>query len=229
MRTGSALGMLCAAACGVLLSSCKAPKYAAYTSIHKDFRCSAPWGWSVLTDGEGSHYADTTFIGPFEPAFYLGAPSLRVRWYSYSYPHRLPDGTLEMYASADDYVRHLATVYRRRRIMRQAPRDIELPAAGRKAENFVVLSPAPVAKGARWGTEIETRTQQPVNLRQHAYVILPMKTGFYAIIYPATREGFGDYEPQFNELVNTFEPLKDGPGGPEFAKGAKAAAALPFQ
>ena len=232
MKAGIAVRMLCLALCGLSLSSCKAPKYTAYTSLRGDFRCLAPWGWDVMTDAEGSHYANTTFIGPFEPDFFLGAPSLSVRWYSYSAPHRLRGGTLEVYSSADDYVRQvLPSVYGPDRIMRQPPRLIELPAAGRKGENFVVISPAPAPEGARWGTAIDPRSNQPFNLRQHAYVVVPMKTGFYAIVYPATRDGFGAYEPQFNELVNTFEPLADGPGGPKLAApgGVKIAAAKPFR
>ena len=109
-------------------------------------------------------------------------------------------------------------------ILRQPPREIELPAAGRRAKNFVVLSPSPAPPGARWGTVTDVKTGKAVNLRQHAYVILPMEKGFYVIIYPATRDGFKLYEPEFNALVNSFEPIQEGPDGPRVSSAKPAAA-----
>ena len=206
------LGLLAAAA----LCACTAPKYVSYASIRKDFSVSAPWGWSVMTDEEGTRYAATTFIGPFEPEFYLGAPSLSVRWYAYYSAHRLPDGLLESYASADDFISQtIANVYGPEPILRQPVQEIE--ANGHRAKHFVVLSPVVVPPGTRWGTSTEVSTGRLVNLREHAYVVLPLSKGFYVLIYPATRGGFGLYEPQFNQLVNTFTPLSEGPGGPKIA------------
>src|SRR6267378_848686 len=89
---------------GCFAGGCKGPKYIGYKSINGDFICQVPWGWNVMTDQEGSHYTNTIFIGPFSPEFFLGAPSLSVRWYSYSSPHRLPDGLLESFDSAEDYI-----------------------------------------------------------------------------------------------------------------------------
>lgn len=190
----------------LLAAACSPPKYVAYVSPQKDFKCSVPWGWSVMTDKEEEHYRNTTFIGPFEPEFYLGAPSLSVRWYADSYPHRLADGTLEMYSSAEDYISQtIANIYGADAELRQPVRDVAVN--GRKAKHFVVLSAAPVPPGRQWGTALDVKTGKPVNLRQHAYVVVPMARGFYVLIYPATREGFHSYEPQFNQLVNTFVPL----------------------
>jgi len=208
----------------VFLSGCNPPKYATYTSVRGDWRASVPWGWNVMTDQEGAHYSNTTFIGPFEPEFYLGVPSLSVRWYGYSLPRRLPDGLLEMYASAEDYYAQvLKNVYGPEPLLRRPLHEVEV--AGRRAKHFVVLSPLRVPKGALWGTALDADTGRLVNLREHAYVLLPLKRGFYVLIYPATRDGFKLYEPQFNQLVNSFAPLQEGPGGPK--PEAPAAASSP--
>ena len=74
-----------------------------------------------------------------------------------------------------------------------------------------MLSAAPALPKAQWGTAIDTLTGKSINPRQHAYVVLPMPGGFYVLVYPATQAGFKKYEPQFNQLVNSFTPLKDGP------------------
>lgn len=206
-------------AAGMLFPACTPPKYVTYTSARGDWKGSVPWGWNVMTDEEGERFTNTSFIGPFEPEFYLGAPSLSVRWYSYSSPHRLPDGLLEMYSSAEDYAAQtLAGVYGPEAVLRQPLHEIEM--AGRKAKHFVVLSPVRVPPGTQWGTSLEAQTGRLVNLRQHAYAVLPLERGFYAVIYPATRDGYPLYEKQFNELVNSFTPLQDGPGGPPLAAAA---------
>jgi hypothetical protein len=72
----SAVAML--AGC-LLMAGCNPPKHVTYTSARRDWKCSVPWGWNVMTDEKGGHYTNTTFIGPFDPEFYLGAPSLSVR------------------------------------------------------------------------------------------------------------------------------------------------------
>jgi len=209
---------LCAAVlmlCGLMVVGCRPPKYALYTSANRDFQCRVPWAWNIMFDSEEKHFTNTTFIGPFEPDFYLGAPSFSVRWYSRYAIHRLRDGMLEMYADADDFIRQtLDSVYGPERVMVQDVHDIL--AAGRKAKHFVVLCAGPAHPKARWGTAIDKATGQSINPRQHAYVVVPMPGGFYVIVYPATQQGFVKYEPQFNQLVNSFVPLKDGPGGSPF-------------
>jgi len=75
-----------------------------------------------------------------------------------------------------------------------------------------VVSAGPVAPGARWGTAVDA-AGKTINPRKHAYAILPMPSGFYVLTYPATLPAYKKYERQFTELVNSFVPLKDGPGG----------------
>jgi len=200
----------------LLLSGCQYPKYATYISRTGDFKCQVPYSWNVKTDAEGGHFANATFIGPFEADFFLGVPSFSVRWYSRLRLHRLPDGTLETYSGADDYIRQtLENVYGPKAVMRQEVHEVEV--ANRKAKHFVVLSPVVVPKTTRWGTSVDAKTQELVNLRQHSYVVVPMEGGFYVLIYPATRDGFPKYEKEFNQMVNSFLPLKDGPQGPPVA------------
>ena len=203
-----------------LFIACSPPKYAHYTSVHNDFKCDVPWGWRVMTDNEADHYTDTNFIGSFEPSFFLGVPSFRVRWYSYNSAHRLPDGQLELYSTADDYVRQtLSGVYEPHRTMVREVQDKDIN--GRAAKYFVVSSPARVPANLKWGTVIDADTGVPYNVREHAYVVIPMSRGFYALIYPATKEGYSLYKEQWDKLALTFTVLKDGPDGPP------AGAALP--
>lgn len=195
-----------------LLAACGVKKYTDYTSAKGDFRCLAPTSWSVMTEFDGNDFANTTFLGPFDPEFYLGVPSISIRWHSTFNPHRLPDGILEMYADADDYIRQTLTrVYGPDRIMKQDVMEVEV--AGRKAKHFIVVSPVKVPPDRRWGVRQDASKKERVNIRQHAYVIIPMRRGFYSIIYPATRDGFESFEKPFNQVINSFEPLTDGPGG----------------
>jgi len=193
---------------------CKPPKYSYYTSPARDFQCRVPWGWEVMYDKEGKTFSNVAFIGPFEPEFYLGAPSFSVRWYSRFAAHRLRDGSLEMYGGADDFIKQaLGSLYRRDRQMDQAVTERKDIVAGRTVKYFVVESPAPVPHKARWGTALDSRTGQAVNPRKHAYVVVPMPSGFYVLAYPATWQAYDKYKDQFAELARTFIPLKDGPGG----------------
>lgn len=216
--TSTALKRLAAvslAALAVLAASgCGPPKYVSYLSIHRDYRCNVPWGWNVITDDDGTTTTATSFLGAFDPDFYLGIPSLTVRWYSYNFPHELRDGEVELYHSADDYIRQMLNgVYGKDRIMETPVHEIQV-GDGRKAKHFVVLSGAPVSKNTHFGVYRDPQTGQLFNLRRHAYVLIPMTRGFYVLVYPATRDGYKRYEPLFNELVNSFVALTDGPGGP---------------
>jgi len=51
-----------------------------------------------------------------------------------------------------------------------------------------------------------------------------LKKGFYVLIYPATREGFEAFEPQFNNLIHSFKIVKEGPDG---AAAASAPQSIP--
>lgn len=165
-----------------------------------------------MADSEGKYYTNVAFIGPFESDFYLGVPSFSVRWYSRYMPHRLRDGSVEMYAGADDYIEQtLSSVYGPQRVMIKPVSDVLV--AGRKAKHFVVASAGPISPQAKWGAAVDAADGRVINPRQHAYVVVPMSKGFYVIVYPATQAGYPKYEPQLNQLVNSFVILKDGPGG----------------
>jgi hypothetical protein len=199
-----------------LASGCKAPKYALYTSPQRDFQCDVPWAWNVIYDSEGSHFTHVNFIGPFEPDFYLGAPSYNVRWYTHYATHKLRDGRLEMYTGPDDFINQtLQAVYGKDRTMVQPVHEEDI--FGRRFKRFTVISGAPAQPGARWGTAIDGEGRT-INPRQHAYAILPMPHGFYVLTYPATTAAYKIdrlkvYRDDFEQLVNSFVPLKEGPGG----------------
>lgn len=214
---------------------CSPPKYVTYSSVAKDWKAAVPWGWSVMFDREQDHYAATNLIGPFEPDFYLGAPSLSVRWHRYSHAHRLADGLFEVYSSADDFVAQmLETVYGpeyelRRSDGKPGPGRVEdVLLAGRRAKQFTVLSPARVPDTTKWGTAIDPQSGRLAVIRMHQYIVLPLERGFYVLVYPSTREGFKLYLPQFNQLLQSFTPLTQGPNGPplEPVSGGKQAAVV---
>lgn len=198
----------------VLGVGCKPPKYIKYFSESGDFSTEVPWGWSVYLDRQGDDYYNYTFVGPFEPEFHRGVPTLQVRWFGKDRVHELPDGGLESYTGPEDYVaKTLRDVYGPERVLSQEPHRISV--AGWEATHFIVVSPMPVPATMSFGVSSDRAGKQSVVLRQHAYVVVPMDTGFYVLIYPATRAGYPKYEDRFNNLVNKFKTLKDGPAGPK--------------
>lgn len=203
------------AAVSVLASACNPPKYVNYRSVHGDYTTSVPWGWQIFTDqeGDGTAFAQTSFVGPFDPQFYLGAPSMTVRWYRNYFPRKMRDGRIESYAGADDFIaRTLAEVYGPEYELKTPVKDIDLRQSGLTAKHFVVLSPVRAPAEARNGIEID-ENGVPHNVRQHGYVVVPMGTGFYVLTYPATRLGYGKFDKNFNQLVSFFLPVTRGPGG----------------
>lgn len=107
----SRLALACLAA-GLSLAACSPPKYVHYWSVWRDWHANVGWAWNIMTDQEGGHFENTNFIGPFAREFYLGVPSISVRYYAYKTGHRLPDGLTEYYKDADDYIKQtLTTVY----------------------------------------------------------------------------------------------------------------------
>lgn len=207
LRHLAAVSLLALAACG-------APKYVSYSSIRGDWKASVPWGWNVITDEEGGHFAATNFLGPFEPDFFLGIPSLSVRWHSYGVPHTLRNRTAEVYRTADEFIQStLKDVYGPRYLLKQPVREV-LTGDNRKAKQFTVESPVAAPAGARWGLS-EDAEGKAYNLRAHAYAVVPLQRGFYVLVYPATRDGFNLYEKHFYKLINSFVVLTEGPGGPK--------------
>lgn len=194
-------------------AACKPPKYIKYNSESGDFTAQVPWGWSVYLDRQGDDFYGYTFVGPFDPDFHRGVPTLQARWYGKNRVRTLPDGSVETYPSPQDFVeRTLRDLYGPEKALKVEPHPIAV--SGWEATHFVVISPMEVPGTMRFGVSEEAESKKTVVLRQHAYVVVPMDTGFYVLIYPATRGGFEKYEDRFNNLVNTFRALKDGPGGP---------------
>lgn len=214
MKRMLAVGVVVAAA---FTAACKPPKYIDYSSEAGDFSASVPWGWSVYLDRQADDYYNYTFVGPFEPEFHHGVPTLQVRWYGKNRVRTLPDGQLETYASAKEYIeRTLRDVYGPERELEVAPHPLTV--AGWQATHFVVVGPMDVSSKARFGVYTDPKSKRTLVARRHAYVVLPMDNGFYVMIYPATWEGFKKYEDRFNSLVRSFRVLKDGPGGPLLKK-----------
>jgi hypothetical protein len=224
-RIGIRAAVLLAGA--LLASACGHPKYAHYVSVFGDYKCDVPWGWQIMADHEKNTFTGTNFIGPFEPGFLLGTPSFSVRWHSYNEGHRLPDGQLELYSSVDDYIKQsLRDVYQPHMSLINASHQVDDKTVdGRPAKYFLVSSPVRVPNEAKWGTVLDADTGEPYNVRQHAYVVVPMTRGFYVLIYPATKEGYPLYEKEYDELVHSFKILKDGPDGPPPAPASASAPA----
>ena len=211
-----------------IAAGCNPPKYAVYESIGKDFTASVPWGWQVMTDQQDSDFAQATFIGPFDPDFYLGAPSLSVRWYRRYRPHRLADGRLELYTGADDFIRQtLRQVYGPEYVLltldgklaydnaRQTEiiPEVTLKQSGLKAKAFTVESATPAPDANKWGISAQAGTGKPFVLRKHAYVVVPIEDGFYVLTYPATERGYENFLDKFAGLMGSFMPRTAGPGG----------------
>lgn len=213
----------------LLLSACQPPKYVRFISPYKDFVCEVPWGWAVYLDGAGSDYTSATFTGPLEPEFFRGTPSLSVRWYAYNAAHRMPGGTAESYRSTDDFTRQMLTdVYGpdgyikaggdfdQQRAASQGnllPDISTITVSAASGAHYVVYRTIPAPKGANLGVVQDGKGGSVIRQR-HAYVLVPMRGGFYVVTYPATREGFEKYKPAFFHLVNTFKLMKEGPAGP---------------
>lgn len=202
------------------VASCGPPKYVPYKSIQGDWSTVVPYAWDVMTDQEDKTFANTNFIGPFDPEFFLGAPSFSVRWYSYKKAHRLRDGLIEYYSNADDFIEQmLRGVYgpdyhlvNEENPSRETP-VTDAKVDGRAAKHFTVLSAAAVPPNTQWGTSTDPDSGRLVNVRLHEYLVVPLEKGFYVLVYPATLKGFKYYKPQFNAFARGFKILSDGPQG----------------
>lgn len=216
-----------------LAAGCSPPKYATYESINKDFSVLVPWGWQVMTDQQDNDFTQSTFIGPFDPDFYLGAPSLSVRWYRRYRPHRLTDGRLEMYGGTDDFINQmLVGVYgpdyaildlteklsfkenQAGQVSEVIP-EMALQSSGLKAKVFIVVSETPAPANVQWGVFTNKETGKAYVHRKHAYAVVPIEDGFYVLTYPATLEGYMNHESKFRGLIGSFMPFTAGPSGPK--------------
>jgi len=234
-----AFGIMVLAA--AFLAACSPPKYARYKSVSGDFSAYVPWGWNVIAEADYDAFSEVKFIGPFDADFYLGAPSMSVRWYKRYRAHTLRDGRLEMYADADDFIdQMLKQVYGKDSVLLGGGRkyadqlilddakaipEAPLKESGLTAKYFAVLSPAPAAPGVVGAVKDVDGNWH--NMRYHEYVVIPMEGGFYVLSYPATQQGHDKAVDRFNYLANTFHPYMVGPGGPKILIRPAAAAPKP--
>ena len=216
------------AALAALAAGCNPPPYVTYRSVSKDFSVAVPWGWSVVADADHDIFSQVTFIGPFDMDFYLGAPSLSVRWYKDYSPHAMRNGELEMYADADDFIRQsLQRVYGKNAFVYGASLgppesrptidpsripEITLNESGLPAKYFAVLSPTPASTGVTIGT-VKDENGVLSNQRYHEYAVVTVGDGFYVLCYPATLRGHEKGLEAFRRLIGSFHPYTAGPGG----------------
>lgn len=208
-----------------VLAACSAPKYIRYQSVSGDFSVQAPWGWNVIAEADHDSFSEVKFIGPFDADFFLGAPSLSVRWYKRYRAHTMHGGFVEMYADADDFISQmLKQVYGPKSILmkggeageKQEPLrgpipEVTLRESGLKAKYFAVLSAAPAAAGTVGAVKDVDGNWH--NIRYHEYAVIPMPGGFYVLCYPATQKGHDKAVDRFNVLAASFHPFTAGPGG----------------
>lgn len=228
-----AFGILVLAA--AFLAACSPPKYARYKSVSGDFSAYVPWGWNVVAEADYDAFAEVKFIGPFDADFYLGAPSMSVRWYKRYRAHTLRGGRLEMYADADDFISQMlkqvygkdAVVMSGGKLVDQAKPvpEVTLKESGLTAKYFGVLSPAPSAPDIAGAVKDVDGNWH--NMRYHEYAVIPMEGGFYVLSYPATQKGHDKAVDRFNYLASTFHPYTVGPGGPKILVRPAAAASKP--
>lgn len=216
-------------AAGLLAAGCvPIPKYSAYRSPFGDFACSVPSGWTSVLDGPGRDYYRVAFAGPFDPSFYRGVPNFSVRWYRIGVPNRLPNGSYEMYSSYQDFMEQMRRdVYAPdgfykagadRDLARALNAGADLPDFERiktkrsrlEAVYFVAYHGAPAPRGEKDGV-VSDAAGRRIIAERHAYAIVPVRGGFYVLSYPATRDGFEKFRPEFFELINSLRLLRAGP------------------
>jgi hypothetical protein len=212
------------------VSGCNPPKYVNYWSVWRDWRSSVPWAWNIRTDAQATTFASTNLTGPFAPEFYLGVPSIGVRWYDNATAHTLPDGLVEYYENGDDFIaKTLQVVYPGHTLVAMPKsadaakkggalpegqiNEVTLKGTGRKGKHLVVFHELKAPAGARYGVVGAPRTGERVIPRVHEYIVLQLGKGFYVLVYPATVDGYYLYKTQFDVFVNAFHLAKQGPGG----------------
>lgn len=197
---------------GVFSAGCRRPEYVKFASDFGDLEGEVPWGWTAYLDKQGTDFYSYTFVGPFDPDFFRGVPSISVRWYAYKKYRFMPGNEAEMYTSAQDYIdKMLKWVYGPERSLEQPMAAVKV--SGWSATKFVVAAPADVSGAAPFGVLRDAGTGRTAVLRWHGYIVVPMDNGFYVLVYPATRDGFKRYEGRFVHLIKTLRIKKDGPAG----------------
>jgi hypothetical protein len=164
------------AALAAVAAACGTPKYVSYEAVSRDFTVAAPWGWNVIADADHEAFAQVVFVGPFDKDFYLGAPSLSVRWYRPWRPHTLRDGSVEMYAGSADFIhKTLKDVY-------------GYPGAGAAVYGGNPMKEGEYPLGSR--TEIEEKDVPTIVLRDSG-----LKARYFAVLSP-TPAGYYDEDLQ---------------------------------
>lgn len=211
------------------LAACSPPKYARYNSVSGDFSVYVPWGWNVIAEASNDNFSEVKFLGPRDKDFYLGTPSLSIRWFKDYRSHQLRGARLEMYEGPADFISQtMKDVYGRDAVIVAGDRQLKdmqildnrnpiptqtLAESGLGAKVFAVFSQGPAAPGTVGAVKDVDGNWH--NLRYHEYAVIPMGGGFYVLSYPATKAGHDKGIEAFHVLINTFHPYTDGPGGPK--------------
>jgi hypothetical protein len=210
------------------VAACSPPKFVRYKSVSGDFSVFVPWGWNIIADADYDVFSQVQFIGPHDPDFFLGAPSMSVSWHKNNRPHRLRDNSVELYTDAKDYIHQMVSdVYGKKSILYGVgvredggreiitePQVITLKESQLPAIFFGILSPTPAPEASQWGVNRDDQGKL-VNVRLHDFAVVSVGDGFYVFCYPATQRGYSKNADRFRTLINTFHPYQAGPGGPK--------------
>lgn len=223
----AAVGSLFAAALLATAGCLGTSRYSRYRSPFFDFQCEVPTDWKIVVDSGGRDYYQISFLGPLDSAFYRGVPSLSVRWYRLNAPHRLPDGSYEMYSSAQDFMdQTLREIYgpdgyykggddedqERHMSKGEALPDFEkITMIGDiPAMFFVAYHNMPAPSNVSLGV-VDDEAGHRILRERHGYAVIPLRDGFYVLTYPATRNGYANYKKDFLVLIKSFRLVREGP------------------
>ncbi|MBN2653916.1 MAG: hypothetical protein JXR79_02230 [Nitrospirae bacterium] len=186
---------------------------ATYTSAWNDFTVTVPDGWRVSLDNEGTGYANSVFKSP-EPNY-----SLSIRWYTHWATHMQTNGSLEMFASADDFAKQISAWYGNSYMVEQVH---EINVGDKKMKRFTGKLSSLSQKDydaanysmnrrSRMGGILFSDSEAIAGGRQ-VWTVVPARSGFYVLAYFAPDVDYGKYEKYYNQMIASFVP-KDGPGG----------------
>jgi len=125
-----------------------------------------------------------------------------------------------MYSGPDDFIGQFSTWYGKSLVEPSS----EVTVAGQKAHKFAgQLQPnnSTAADGTYMDVGLSRRQMLGASIDdavarkggKQVWIVVPSPSGFYVLAYSAPEELFTRYESYFNQMVDAFTPLKDGPGG----------------
>jgi len=180
-----------------------------------DFQVACPSGWEMSQTSEGTHYREVYYKPPSTSDLFID-----IRWYSYSYPHRLPHGLLVMYHSAEDFIDQTSSrsYFGGESI---APTIESTMTSAGQVKSFVIA----------WGDVLgrKTHIEQLGDLvykmateerssdgglldpgfhaayTLHAYTVLSRNQGFYVFLYGAPISSFSQHLNDYETVVSTLE------------------------